>query len=80
MRRFWPILVAILVLFLAGCQATAAEDPVPTATEVLPTAEPTEEVMAEVDYCLSCHTDKEQLVATAKPEEEAAESESKGVG
>ncbi|MFZ5910241.1 MAG: hypothetical protein ACOYYU_09525 [Chloroflexota bacterium] len=79
MRRFWPILVAILALFLAGCQATATEEPVPTATEVLPTAEPTEEVVAEVDTCLSCHTDKEQLIATAKPEE-AAESESKGVG
>ncbi len=80
MRRFWPILVAILALLLAGCQKAATEEPVPTVTEAPPTAEPTEEAVVEVDYCLSCHTDKEQLVATAKPEEEAAESESKGVG
>jgi hypothetical protein len=44
-------------------------------------APPTEEVVVEmVDYCVSCHTDKEELIATAKVEEEEAEGESSGVG
>lgn len=57
-------------------EPTATPTQEPTATPTLePT--PTEEVVA--DYCVECHTDKEELIATAK-EEEPAESESKGVG
>lgn len=53
------------------------ETPVPTET---PEPTPTEEVIAEVsDHCLACHSDKDQLVANAKPEEQAP-SESSGVG
>jgi len=33
----------------------------------------------EVDQCLSCHTDKDALISTAKPED-AAESENEGEG
>jgi hypothetical protein len=33
----------------------------------------------EVDYCVECHTDKEALIATAKPEVEVA-SENEGEG
>lgn len=63
--------------------ATATEPPALTET-VAPTAtgEPTAtaEVVAEVtDQCLACHGDKEQLIETAAPEEEAP-SESSGVG
>lgn len=52
----------------------------PTAA---PTVEPTEVVVAEdlsEDSCLDCHRDKERLIETAAPEEEAPPSESSGVG
>jgi hypothetical protein len=75
-------LLLIFMLFLAGCQ-TATPEPVPTNTAIppTPTVEPTEtvEVVVQVDYCVDCHTDKEQLISTAKPEE-TAEEESSGVG
>lgn len=77
MRRFLPILIAMMAL-LVGCQKTS-DEPVPTATEAPPTLAPTEQVVEEVDSCLACHTDKERLISTAKPEE-PVESESKGVG
>ena len=63
--------------------ATATELPAPTET-LAPTATteptPTEEVIAEVsDECLACHSDKDQLINTVAPEEQAP-SESSGVG
>jgi len=85
MRKIWAILFVLAFLLLSGCQTPTVE---PTATEVVaeekptPTpVPPTEEVVIEVvDYCVSCHTDKEELIATAKVEDEEAESESSGVG
>jgi hypothetical protein len=73
-------LLLIIILFLAGCQ-TATLESVPTTTANPPTlaVEPTVEAVVEVDQCVSCHTDKEQLISTAKPEEEV-EEESSGVG
>lgn len=47
-------------------------DEVAVETAVTPTEEP-------VDECLSCHIDKEMLIATADPEEEVI-SESEGEG
>ena len=64
--------------------ATATQAP-PTPTETLvPTATleptPTEEMVAEIaDACLACHSDKDQLIETAAPEEKVP-SESSGVG
>ena len=80
MQKVWLILLIFLLLFLAGCQ-TATPESVPTSTAIppTPTVEPTEEVVVEVDYCVSCHTDKEQLISTVKPEE-VVEKESSGVG
>ena len=80
MRRIITLFLASMLLFLAGCQA-ATPEPVPTNTAVppTPTTEPTVEVVVEEDYCVSCHTDKEQLISVAKPVEEK-ESESSGVG
>ena len=82
LMKIGKILLLALMLFLAGCQAVTPE-PVPTDTAIppTPTIEPTEtiEVVADVDYCVDCHTDKEQLISTAKPEE-VAEEESSGVG
>ena len=63
--------------------ATATETPVPTETTApTPTTEPTptEEPVAEIaDACLACHSDKDQLIDTAAPEEKVP-SESSGVG
>jgi hypothetical protein len=73
-------LLLAFMLFLVGCQ-TATSEPIPTDTASPPTpvVEPTAEVVVEVDYCISCHADKDQLIATAKPEE-VVEEESSGVG
>ena len=82
MIKIITFVLASMLLFLAGCQA-AIPEPVPTNTAVSPepepTVEPTVEVVVEEDYCVSCHTDKEQLISVAKPVEEK-ESESSGVG
>jgi len=62
--------------------ATATEIPPTETPSPTPTSEPTpaEEVVAEVtDQCLSCHSDKVQLIETAKPEE-LVPNESSGVG
>lgn len=75
-------LMLVFMLLLAGCQ-TATPEPTPTNTAIppIPTMEPTATVavVANVDYCVDCHTDKEQLISTAKPEE-TVEGESSGVG
>lgn len=62
--------------------ATATEPPPTETVAPTPTSEPTptEEAVAEAaDQCLACHSDKEQLIDTAKPEEKVP-SESSGVG
>ena len=79
MRKIWPVFLTIFLMLLTGCQGATPEEPVPTDTVVAPTAEPMEEPVVEENFCLSCHTDKEQLIATAKPEE-VVEEESSGVG
>ena len=72
------MVVAVFVLSACGTQPatitltlTATESPIETEAVV--------EVQPETDECLTCHTDKQRLIDTAKPEE-VAESESKGVG
>lgn len=71
------ILVAVGVL-LSACAASAEETPsvveTPVETEVVVESAP------DSSECLACHTDKQKLIDTAKPEEADHEAESKGVG
>ena len=79
MRRLLFLMGLLCLLYLTGCNtSTTIPEPtaVPTETpEPVPTPEPTE----MVDYCVSCHTDKERLISTSKPVVET-EAESSGVG
>jgi hypothetical protein len=79
--RIWLGVLTGVIILLAGC--ARATQPVPTATPPLPTqpAVPTATLTDEpqVNYCVECHTDKDRLIQTAKPEEEVI-SESEGAG
>ncbi|MBT3336566.1 MAG: hypothetical protein HN855_01155 [Anaerolineae bacterium] len=77
----------LLFIFFAGCsptiteQETPVQEPIEEAT-LVPTLPPPPTPTSEpeiVSYCLDCHTDKERLISTAKPEEEII-SENKGEG
>jgi hypothetical protein len=77
MRKLPFVLTAIAIL-LTGCKKATPAPEIVQPTEPAPIfisqkIEPTE------NYCVSCHTDKEQLISTAKPEE-MVESESSGAG
>ena len=83
MRKLFIFLNIACLFFLAGC-ATSTPAPTPEPEPTLapteaPVLEPTPEPVEVVDYCVDCHTDKEQLISTAKPVVEK-ESESSGVG
>jgi hypothetical protein len=85
-------LAGLSLLIFAGCEAavqssTAAlplsvAEPVvpPLASTLAPDATPDAVAEAQPNYCLTCHADQQQLIDTAAPVEEPAESESKGVG
>ncbi|MEW6180253.1 MAG: hypothetical protein AB1522_10030 [Chloroflexota bacterium] len=79
--RIWPVLLAATLLLLTGCSRSTP--PVPTATGEAPTeaalATATVTAQPQVNYCVECHTDKDRLIQTAKPEEEVIE-ESEGAG
>lgn len=76
----------IAVVFISGCAAPKPAPPAEPNEPVVPVVE-TEAVTetttgsgtAEMDYCITCHTDKDALIANAKPEEVVVE-ESEGVG
>ena len=78
MRNILAVLISTSLIGLAACQK-AGPTPVviePTPPAVIPVSQ---KIEGQENYCLSCHSDKEQLIATAKPEE-MVESESSGAG
>ena len=83
------VLVSCLfgAIFLAACSTsnvveTATEtmetEVVPTATTRVALTLPTD-TPEVVDECVACHTDKQRLIDSAKPEEETV-SENEGAG
>ena len=78
MRKTILALISISVIGLAACQKPA---PAPLALQPTPIANVpvSQKIEAQGNYCLTCHSDKEQLIASAKPEEEV-EAESSGAG
>lgn len=82
-KLFAGILLGAGLVLLAGCgtsPAATTEAPVKTeaATEA-PAAPAAAPAVETVDNCVDCHTNKQMLIDTAKPEE-PVESESEGVG
>ena len=79
MKKHLIVLVLVTFFWLAGCRSRPVEAqsvPEATATAVAVSATRLPE---EVDHCAECHTDEEELISTAKPEE-VVEKESTGAG
>jgi len=71
--------IGALALLLSACSTSPTANISPTDEPAITETGPNPTELAEEDYCVTCHTDKETLVELAKPEEEA-ESESEGTG
>lgn len=80
MINIYASLLIAFIFILTACSPAATTSPTQAATETAVATEAIVEVQPEADECLACHTDKQRLIDTAKPEEESHEAESKGVG
>ncbi len=87
-KRIFAFLGVVLALVgLAGCAPAPAAVPQEAAATVEPMAVRSRPMLIPTptpfidpnNECLSCHSDKDRLIQTAKPEEKAP-SESKGEG
>ncbi len=85
-RKFlFNLLLTLLFISVTGCAGATPVPATPTEESVEEESAPAEEAVsvveevAEPNYCLDCHTDKDQLIATAKVEEEVI-SENEGEG
>jgi len=74
LKRQRTLLILIAALFLSGISAAPAP-PMTGALESLGSVDSQD----DADQCLACHTDKDELVSTAKSEV-AVESENEGEG
>ena len=86
MQRFqrWAYIFAAFVVLLSGCSNTDGsmiEEDITKANTLLASVLQSESGSEKLENneCLNCHSDKDLLIETAKPEE-VVESESKGVG
>jgi len=74
--KFVSTLVVIVFILSACAPATTTSV---TETEAPVETEAVVEVQPETNECLTCHTDKQRLIDTAKPEV-VVEKESSGAG
>lgn len=74
------VLAGLLLSFGLLLVACSRSGETPTATEAPAETEIVATSAPEAGECLACHTDKQRLIDTAKPEETSGESESSGVG
>ncbi len=84
LRVFFLSVLIFLSLYLFGCQGAiplTALPIQPPPSENTPEPKPAffGNPTAEANDCLDCHSDKERLIETAKPEEEVV-SENEGTG
>ena len=82
-KILFSLLLAMLVISIAGCTESSATEEPPTSEPVVEnTPVPTAAVLSKPETqnnCLDCHTNKERLIDTAKPILEII-SENEGAG
>ncbi len=83
-RFLFTLLLTLLFMGLSGCTGATPAPATPTDAPAEEESAPTPELATvsepvEVNNCLECHTDKDRLIDTAKPEEVVV-SENEGEG
>jgi hypothetical protein len=80
MKKYLPVIALIALFWSSGCQSRTANAQVVSQPLIAPVAAASVPLQREaVDQCVVCHTDKDELISTAKPEE-VVETESSGAG